>query len=505
MPAEFIVPTDLPSDIVIGVTYETELMHAETPIGLRFDDLPAGVLTVGTQEARRLTNKRLALQASRHAFAYLIATADPSYRELAEHTPECQIYQLGANLRINPLDPEGLQVDAYAGLLAEALRPFALSDRQWLLLQRLFGNVYAFRHPPTLVDLLEEVRAFLARAEFTDYSDRRDAQFLERLVSALSTGPAGGCFAGPSQPSFRHLLNPGITIIETPPLERHVHSFLAQLILAKTCAVRDPQVPGSLLAPLILLLDDADLHLMSTPGIRQEPPEAVTSLRYWQRRLASVDVALQLSLNHPGLLPVGIVGQFGTIIAHRLTLKEDLDAVQVPLRLSEARTSPYSAKRESLHHRELLQQLDANLALMTRPDLHTAIPIQIPPLPPSRVGVQSEAVKQLPPSLLPVFPPAPTMLHKDFPTHVEEAAHLLSLLREYSLTPTALATTAHYSDQLVASVLETLVAHRYVHSVEEGSARHRRMVFTITPKGEAALAEYARHELSLQPTVSSAP
>ncbi len=490
VPAEFVIPTDLESDIIIGFTYETELMKSETPVGLRFDDLPAGILTLGELKSRCNTNKRIMLEASRHSFCYIIVTTDTSYRELVQHTPECRIYALGQNLRVNPLDSEQLEINAYAELFAEALHPFSLSDKQWLLLYRMLGNVHTARSPPTLLDLLDEIRAFLARGEFTDYGERRDAQFLERLVNNLSTGPAGACFTGLSQPSFKELLSPGITIIECPTFDRHIHGFLLSLVLAKVCATRKTQDVHRILSPLVLLLDDADLHLIGTSGIQRHEKDDVRGIRHWQQRLADVDAALHLSGNHPSLLPKGMAGLFGTLIVHRLKLKEDLDVVQVPLKLSSSHISPYSSKRESLYHRELLRQLEPNMALMTRPDLQATIPLRVILLPKTQVGITSP-LTQSPASLTATI--APTMLHKDFTAHIEEAIRLLGLLREYRLTPTALKSTAGYSDQLITYLLDTLVAHRYVHAVEEGDPRHRRTVFSITPKGESALIEYATY------------
>ncbi len=490
VPAEFVIPTDLKSDIIIGFTYETELMQSESPVGLRFDDLPSGILTLGEQESRRTTNKRIVLETSKHSLDYIIVTTNTDYRELTQHTPDCRIYVLGQNLRINPLDTEQMEINAYAGLFAEALRPFSLSDKQWLLLYRILGNIHTAHSPPTLLDLLDEIRAFLARGEFSDYGERRDAQFLERLSSTLSTGPAGACFTGLSQPSFKELISPGITIIECPTFDRHINDFLLSLILAKVCAARTTQDTRRIFSPLVLLLDDSDLHLFGTSRTQHYDKDDVRGIRYWQQRLTEVDASLHLSGNHPSLLPNGVAGLFGTLIVHRLKLKEDLDMVQVPLKLSSLQTSPYSSKRESLYHRELLRQIEPNMALMTRPDLQTTVPLRIIPLPSTPVGTTSSMI--FPPTSL-TTTVAPTMLHKDFTTHVEDAVRLLNVLREYRLTPTALANTVALPNQLVTYLLDTLVGHRYVHAVEEGDSRHRRTVFNITPKGESALIEYATY------------
>jgi len=85
------------------------------------------------------------------------------------------------------------------------------------------------------------------------------------------------------------------------------------------------------------------------------------------------------------------------------------------------------------------------------------------------------------------------MLHKDFAERAEEAAHLLTILREYNLTPTALAEITSLPQPLITHLLETLVAHRYAMPLQEGRRRRRRTVFTITLKGERALNEYAQY------------
>jgi len=478
--------------MVVGFTYETETMQPETPVGLRLQDLHQGILTAGSRPSRQLTNQRILLEASKLSVACLVVTTDPSYRSLARCTPEFRHYLLGRNLRINPLDPERMDLDSYTALLSEVLRPFALSDRQWLLLHRLLSNVYTTHNPPTLLDLLEEVRSLLSNGEFSDYGERRDANLLERLVTTLTSGVPGLCFTGLSHPAFTNLLAPGITLLECPQLEREVQAFLAALLLAKVCAARADETWLGLHPSLLLLLEDADLLFGSSPRGwtgRSAGHGAVLDLRHWQSRFAALDVSIHLSTDHPGFLPPGTAGLFGTIIAHRLNLREDLEAVQVPLKLSQERTSPYSRKRESLHHLELLRRLEPGHALLTRPDLPTAIPIRT--FPPSPLSSDIPPPPLPSPSIQPA--PVPTMLHKDFAERAGDAARLLTLLREYNLTPTALAEITSLPPHLVTHLLETLVAHRYALPLQEGRRRPRRTVFTITPKGENALNEYARY------------
>lgn len=478
-------------------------MQAENPVGLRFDDLAAGLLTLGESKSRSHTNQRIALETSRHAFAYLIVTRKNTYRPLAQYTPECQFYTLGYNLRINPLDIGNLsEVDTYTDLLTSALHPFAFSDKQWLLLHRLLGNTYSVRSSPTLLDFLDEIRAFLARGEFADFGERRDAQFLERLITSLTTGKAGACFSGASQPNFSQLITSGITVIECPLLNRQIHTFLVNLILAKICASRPQNKPDTLMPPLIFLIDDADLYLFNKTGGYHKESEGFKEVRHWKHRLAQSDVALHLSGDHPAQFYTGTIGTFGTIIVHRLNLKADIDAIHTPLKLSGLRTSPHSTKRESTHQQELLRALEPNSALMTRPDLQTAIPIHVTPFPSQTIGI--EFITSPTDSLIQPLKilPAPTMLHKHFTHYVDEAVRILGLLREYQLTPTALSETSGYSEGMINYLLETLVAYRYIQAQETGKRPHRRTVFTITTKGVTAINEYSQYIMSSTPASS---
>lgn len=472
-------------------------MQEENPIGFRFKDLSAGLATFGETKSRILTNQRMALETSRRAFAYLILTTRTSYRKLAHHSPECQIYVLGHNLRINPLEIEELEFNAYIDLLSGALRPFALSDKQYLLLHRILGNVFTSHPSPTLLDLLNEIRVFITRSETTDFGERRDAQFLERLVTTLTSGHVGACFSGHSHPPFSQLLSGGITILEMPTLDRQIHVFLVNLILAKVCAIRSPANFTSLIPPLVLLLDDADLFLVRSSRTYSQDADGGKELRHWQQRLRLSDTALHISGDHPSQLYPDVLGDYATLIVHRLALKSDLDAVQVPLKLAGIQISPYSTKRQSHHQRELLRTLSSGAALMTRPDLSTAVPIQVTPLPSPTIGIEFQDVFPESLSSTSIFTPAPTMLHKDFPSHVEEAARILSLLREYQLTPTAISEATGYDEALVTNILETLVAHRYIQSIQAGRHPHRRFVFAINQKGQTALSEYAHY---LSPT-----
>jgi hypothetical protein len=315
----------------------------------------------------------------------------------------------------------------------------------------------------------------------------------------LTSGYPGACFSGVSQPSFPQLITSGITVIECPTLNREIHTFLVNLILAKVCASRSESKPSTRLPPLVLLIDDADLYLFRTSKSYRQESEYLKEIRHWQHRLTQADVALHLSGDHPAQINHKAIGAFGTIIVHRLNLQADIDAVHIPLKLSGTQASPYSRKRESTHQRELLRTLEPGAALMTRPDLQTAIPIQVTPFPPPPIGTKTFVL----PDTFSFQPldihPAPTMLHKDFTNNVDNAARLLGLLREYQLSPTALSETSGYPEELINYLLETLITHRYIQSQETGKRTYRRTVFTITAKGETAISEYAQFLLTSSP------
>ncbi len=470
-------------------------MQSEVPVGLRFADLPQGIITLGESEPRRRTNQLFAFEASKHSHCILIVTTSQSYRKLTRHTPECRLFRLGENLRINPLDTEALPYSEYLTLLAETFKPFSLSDSQWILLRSILTKVYTCNNQPTPLDLLAGVRDFLANNEAADYSERKDIQFLQRLLTHLTTGPTGACFTGTSQPSFNQLMGSGITIIECPNLDREILSFLSTVLITKACASRQAQGERIYFPPLILLIDDVDIYMAdASRRQRSSRDNWLAGLRHWQSRLKEVDVALYLSADHPSLLPKGTLGLFKTIISHRLSLKEDIESVEVPLKFSLTRSSPYSFKRVSKRQQELLSLLEPELALMTRPDLQTAIPLKINQLP--KQVTETQVVERLEGGSLPDL--APTMLHKDFSRRLPEAVRILNLVREYRATPTALSSTLGLQENLVTFLLETLINHRYVRSAQEGSRFHRRTVITITDKGKRALEELARYTQTQQ-------
>ena len=98
---------------------------------------------------------------------------------------------------------------------------------------------------------------------------------------------------------------------------------------------------------------------------------------------------------------------------------------------------------------EILRTLEPNSALMTRPDLQTAIPFRDASFPTQPIGTEfitspTDSLIQPLQILL-----APTMLHKDFTHYVDEAVRILGLLREYQLTPTALSETSGFPEELI--------------------------------------------------------
>jgi hypothetical protein len=153
---------------------------------------------------------------------------------------------------------------------------------------------------------------------------------------------------------------------------------------------------------------------------------------------------------------------------------------------------------------EILRTLEPNSALMTRPNLQTAIPIRVASIPTQPIG--TDFITSPTDSLIQPLEilPAPTMLHKDFTHYIDEAVRILGQLREYQLTPTALSETSGYSEELINYLLETLVTRRYIQAQETGKRPHRRTVFTITANGVTAINEYSQYIIS-SPSTSSPP
>ena len=121
-PAEFIVPTNVPFDVgPVGKAFETEFERPEMDIGLQLHHMLQGILMAGGSARERFfTNFKLVYEGVIAEGNYLILTTSKEWRRLLDVIPEACVFRLGADLTVNPLDPEDADPSAHTTLLTQA-------------------------------------------------------------------------------------------------------------------------------------------------------------------------------------------------------------------------------------------------------------------------------------------------------------------------------------------------------------------------------------------------
>ena len=376
-PAEFIVPNNVPFDIgPIGKAFETEFEQEEVPIGLRLEDVLNGLLVIGgTPEERQLINFKLVFEAVISEVNYLVVTSSKEWRRILDVIPESCVLRLGADLTINPLDPETdlqdpTQVNAYATALAEAFAQVFYLSR--LGIERLLEILHICLIEADSVPDLEKLKEKLTdQLKEPRAPAKNELYAILQFVQNIAYSKMGLIF-GETVIPFNQLMR-GVTVIEVDVKTQQHLQFLLFCLLVKMLSYGHDH-PDQRCA---ILIDQADELISIGPDLYKSR-EIEPYLLDWTRRFRRAGIGLHLSVQTPSRFPRDVLNPFQTIISHKVTAWEDVKLMSNLLQLLPDRLV-HSRERLNNYQEEYLKTLPLNTFILKRSDINNAFPVQTIP------------------------------------------------------------------------------------------------------------------------------
>jgi len=495
-PAEFITPTNAQFDLEIGRAFETEFQKAQTPTGLRLDDMQQGILAVGgTAEQRFELNTKLVQQYVNQGGTYIIITKNKNWRRLLDLCSDACVLRLDEDIRLNPMDPEGTDLIVYSYLLTQVFaQTFNLARGAY---QQLLDLVTICLSGPVAADLTTLKSKLTDQLSEPHADNFRELKTIHRFLLNSSRGKLGKVL-GSTSFTFNEIIEQNsLTILEIDVKAQISSQFIVLCMLAKILAhgLNNPNQKCT------VLVDQAD-HLAPLDPQYYKARELEPYFLDWVYRFHEDKLGLHLNLQNPSRVPPIILNSFKTILAYKITSFENLRIVRDLLQLFDDRVV-HSRNRHHNHQVEYLQTLPNNQLLMKRADLTNTYPVQISPLDFANTHIWTP--EELRARLKLTFhwePPKQgprTVLERDFDSDVLVVQDLLYTLSDYPEVSTRgilASLNANPSNDLDLNQLEyllrRLVTLNYLVRTEWGEGRHTHRSYGISVKGSQCYDAYIK-------------
>ena len=494
------MPTNIAYDLgPIGQAYETEFEHQEVEVGLRLEDIMQGLLVAGGTTPQRFhTNFKIVYEAAMAEENYLIITTNREWRRLLDLIPQACVLRLGTDLTLNPIDPEGGDAIEHASILAHAFaQAFYLSRLgQEHLLESLMTLFEGSRVDAPSPDL-EELKAILdSRITSTRGAVSHELGIANQALMNMGFGRLSLVFGKTNIPMEQ--LMTGITIIEIEAVPQQDLQFIVLCLLAKLLSYSFTHAQRHLL--LVDIMDALMLHDPRSPKVR----DTEHYLLDWVQRFKSYNKGLHLSLGTPSRVPPVILDAFQTVLAFKITSRDDVQIISNLLQFLPDRLV-HSRERHDNYQVEFLKTQPSDLFILKRADIPNAFPVHQTCSNLTKTHIWGES--ELQDRLTLFFPDwqAPRLiprvgLERNFSGKgVLIAQRVLSLLQEYpDLGTSGIFASLRSIPELdlemaeLEGVLNRLVHLNYILNIERDDGRgHTHKSYHPREKGLEALREYA--------------
>ena len=481
-PAEFITPSYLTSNLIIGSTIETETFTERIPIGFKKENLKQGIAILGgTEEERILTSIRILLEAENIGLIFLIITKNPRYRAVSNKIPQTQIYTLGKNLILNPLDPEDANSSQYYPLLIMVFAQIlGLSDELWMLLEQALQQVYENPNPS-----LFELQEIVSHLPETRAYGKKSLEALNHILQSFTTGEIASMLGSQQNIKFNKILTQP-SIIEIPVKSPLATIFIKTLILAKILATK-------LSSQIILLLDDCEDIFQIDTKTRHKTMEK-DILVEWLREISRKEAYIILSTGRIIETFPGVLRFAKNRIVHKLTTKEEKQLAANLLGLQEHAPGIHSQKRRHrLYQITFLSHLEFGEAIFLREDYAYPFPIKINynNLYIPYISEETYLTSPTPTNELKTRKLKKPKILLHFSGEADLTVEILSLIKEYrGLTRFALTNILRVDRGRCYLLLDLLENQNYIRRIEVPKGKYWTIGYEITQRGETALKEY---------------
>lgn len=382
VPAEFVAPIrERETDYGLGFVVNPETLKLGPRVGLSHEDILGGLLVCGgTQPERGLVLSLLIADLLRANKRIIMVTNSRDRLSLTGLCDGAVGLELGKDLVLNPVDPEGMPRAEYVPQLMTALEVLTGTDLRGAVELEIALNRAASLGSGTVADIT------LGDSTPTGPITESDPSFGNTMsrasllgfdaIRSLRHGSGARAFYGAQTVPLQGLAETPLVVImialESSALQRFAWDLLSMKIAG---LVPDPN--------LVVMLDNPEnLRVQNRSfGNRDVWSENVV------RRLRNRG-PIAIALDHPADMAVGTIGNLSSCLSLRLRESSDLRVASDLLGLGVIATGLHSRARQSSRETSFLRVMQADMAVLARGRSEIGIPLRLDKTP-STAGMPS--------------------------------------------------------------------------------------------------------------------
>ncbi|MFW9926099.1 MAG: hypothetical protein ACFFDM_04950 [Candidatus Thorarchaeota archaeon] len=389
IPGQFIAPIrGRPDDYRLGLTLNPDTLQVGPSAGISHQDLATGTLVCGgTEESRLRVLSILMYELIKAGKRVLLITRHKTRASLTGLSESSVYLELGRDLVLNPVDPEGIPRNEYVPMLISAMEVVSGFDMRGAAELEVAVSRAVSLGNATLADIrltpdFEDPSLTPdSRDTHTPKISKKTATGMEAIRS-LHLGPGARAFYGTQTVPIRRLTDPSLTIVSVSLGSIGLDSFAWNLLCLKLGGLTpDPN--------LVIILDEAEN--MRVRNRRYMKHDALS-----ERLLKTLKIRgpVVLTLEHPADMSPGGIGVLSACISLRLRESADIHYAADLLGLNVITTGMHTKARISPRESSFLRIMDDSTALLVHDGTETCQPITLDPFPEFKIESGLEEMPQ---------------------------------------------------------------------------------------------------------------
>jgi len=497
VPAEFVAPIrEREVDYKLGFVMNPETLKLGPRVGFSHRDLEEGLLVCGgTQSERRRVLALLVMELLHARKRIIMVTNDPDAISLTGLSDGAVGLELGRDLVLNPIDPEGVPRTEYVPQLISALEVLAGTDLRGAVDLEIALNRAVALGTGTVADVaVGEPGGTSGTSEpnaSSGTSMSRASLIGFEAVRALRQGSGARAFYGMQTVPVQTLADAELVVIVlslgSEPLER----FAWDLLSMKLAGLRSD-------SDLIIMLDNPENLRVRNSSFGNRDVWSESVVHKLRNRGPTV-----VALDHPADMATGAIGSLSSCLSLRLRESPDLRVASDLLGFGVIATGLHSKARQSSRETSFLRVMEADMSVVARGRSEIGIPLKLDESPSAMgqppVDEMTRRVSRISPHFNAEEKQAKTLLEHVAGADTDLAVSVLRLLTRYEpLTEEAIRkfiwSNKHDENADVEGVLARLEKANMIlrgHEVHGGVSY---MNFRVTMKGTMALRQIGGEE-----------
>ncbi len=376
IPGQFIAPIRArPDDYRLGVTLNPDTLQTGPPAGMSHQDLSTGTLVCGgTDESRLRVLTLLMDEILKAGKRVLLITKHKTRAALVGLTESSVHLELGKDLVLNPVDPEGIPRNEYVPLLISTMEVVSGFDMRGAAELEVAVSRAVSLGNATLADI-RLTPDFEDPSISPDDRDTRTPNISKKTaigmeaIRSLHLGPGARALYGTQTVPIRRLTDPSLTIVSVSLGSIGLDSFAWNLICLKLGGlIPDPN--------LVVILEEAENMRVRNRRYMKHDALSERLLKSLKKRGPVI-----LTLEHPADMTPGTIGVLAACISLRLRESADIHYAADLLGLNVITTGMHTKARISPRESSFLRIMDNETALLVHDGTETCQPIKLDSLP----------------------------------------------------------------------------------------------------------------------------